>query len=104
MVGTPDAPLDAPLAVHDQAGAAVTADVEEGPRAAVLAADHDHAVAADLAHQEAPGLARPDETCPTQIQPAQKISSSSQSRTAGSTKAAGGSIVACSTGRSVSET
>ena len=57
VVGTPEAPLDTPIAVGDQASAAVTADVVEGPRPAVLAADHDDAVAADLPHQEAARLA-----------------------------------------------
>ena len=57
VVGAPQAPFDTALALGDQAGAAVPADVVEGARAAVLAPDHDDAVATDLAHQEVPGLA-----------------------------------------------
>ena len=65
----------------------MAADVVEGARPAVLAADHDDAVAADLAHQEACPARRPARRGRRRSSRA-KMFSSSQSSTAGSAKAA----------------
>ena len=56
VVGAPQALSHLALRLLDDPRAAVAADVQERPRPAVLGADHDDAVGAELAHHELAGL------------------------------------------------
>ena len=100
MVGAAQAAADLALGLFEEPRAAVAADVVEGADLAVFAADDGDALAADLAADEGARLGNGGDVAGADPAGAEDVGGS-QSSTAGSRKAAGGSIVARSSGCSV---